>query len=144
MSQTPNKTKITSESASNSEKTIPGDQERSGDDVLMDIRKVGKYLIRPLSFGKLALIMPLIAAVGEQFKDRLPSMEDLTPQAITLSLMMNLEALIPIIAVYVDEPEETIRALPAEEGVQLAFAIWVANAKTFMDFFVIGSQVAPR
>lgn len=144
MSQAPEAEGKKPENVKKTEKVIPGTEERSGDDVLLDIKQVAGYVIRPLSFGKLAIIMPRIAQVGEQLNSRLPSFEDLTPRAISTAIMMNLDALIPIIAMCVDEPEEKIRELPAQQGVQLAFAIWVANAKTFMDFFVIGSQVAPR
>ena len=144
MSQAPDADEKTSETVKKTEKTIPGTEERSGDDVLLDVRRVGKYTLRPLSFGKLAIIMPQIAAVGERFKSRLPSFEELSPQSITLAIMMNLDALIPIMATYVDATEEEIRNLSAQEGTELAFNMWVMNAKTFMDFFVIGSQVAPR
>lgn len=144
MSQEPDTVDNAPNNVKQTEKTVPGTEERSGDDVLLDIRQVAGYTIRPLSFGKLAVIMPLVAQVGEKFKDRLPAFEDLTPQAISIAIMLNIESLIPIIAAYVDEPVEKIRELPAQQGVELAFAIYVANAKTFMDFFVIGSQVAPR
>ena len=144
MSQEPDTVENAPKNVKKTEKTVPGTEERSGDDVLLDIRKVAGYTIRPLSFGKLAIIMPLIASVGEKFKTRLPAFEDLSPQSITIAIMMNLEALIPTMAAYVDAPEEDIRNLSAQQGTELAFAMWVMNAKTFMDFFVIGSQVAPR
>lgn len=122
-----------------------GMEDRTPDENLLYIRQVGDYKITPLSFGQLAIVMPYASKLVEVIKPQLPaSLDQLSPQLVIEILMRNLGELIPIIAIYVNAPEEEIKNLPAEIGVRLAFEIWVANARTFMDFFVLGSQLGPR
>ena len=94
-----------------------------------------------MSFGKLAQLTPLIAVVAEDIKKQLPALDNFTAPILLDIIMRNLGILTPIIAAYVDDTEENIKNLPADVGVQLAFTIWSANAKIFLDFFIRGSQL---
>jgi hypothetical protein len=116
--------------------------ETTPDENLLYLQKIDKYTISPMSFGKFATLMPKISEVAEEIKTTLPTtVEELTPRNIVMTIMINIDKFIPLVAAYVDAPEEEIRALDAQTGVQLAFAIWAANAKTILDFFVLGSRV---
>lgn len=117
-------------------------EELKPDEALLFSVKVGEYTITPMSFGLLSQLTPMIADVSADISKQIPPLEEITSVVILDIIMRNLSKLMPIIAAYVNEPIAKIEALPAETGVQLAFTIWSANAKIFLDFFIKGSQLA--
>lgn len=118
--------------------------ERSDDELLLDVAVVGKYKIRPLSYGKFAEILPLCAELKPLVASAFP--DGFRPDKGTLFTVVALllPHLHPILACVVDADPEEIKALPAGEGIRLALAVWSQNTRLFLDFFTMCSSLAGK
>ena len=119
--------------------------EMPSDDILLDIREVHGYQLRRLSFGKLAVITPMMAGLAGKVRTLYPTGVPMLDSGTILTIIMTLMPdILPIVAKIVDAPTEEITAMGAMEGFELTVAIWEMNNELFMRFFILGSSLARR
>lgn len=109
-------------------------QEKANDDILMDVRKVGKYTITPMSFGQLATITPMLSPLVDRVSEFFPSGTPNTPDVIKCAMVM-LPDFMPIMAILLNEEVQELQKLSAQEGLELLITLWSANAAMLVNFF---------
>lgn len=118
--------------------------ERSDDELLLDVAVVGKYKIRPLSYGKFAEILPMCVDLKPMVAGAFPDGFRPDKGSIFAAIALLLPHMHPILARVVDAEPAEIEALPATEGIKLALAVWSQNTRLFLDFFMMCSSLAVK
>ena len=117
------------------------EQPENIDDVLFDARKIGPYVVRPLTFGKLAEVAPLITPIVPAIMETLPEdISQLQSSDILRAIILNLNLVTPVMAVCVGATVEEIEELDASTGAQLAAALVSANLKVLTSFFTLSGN----
>jgi len=117
--------------------------QRSADEALMNIQKVGPYTIRPLSFGAMALVTPMLTDVTQKIIALAPEGRFGMVDALQIGFQL-LPEFIPIMARILDVEEEEIKGLEGHMGMLLLSAIWNANERLFTDFFTLAATLCPK
>ena len=115
------------------------EEQRTPDEELLNVVKVGRFTIMPFSFGKMALITPKLQPLMEKIIQQFPN-KNYTTIDIIRCVMVLLPELTPILAVALDITEKEVNELPASEATQLIVAIVSANQGILMNFFTLASM----
>lgn len=119
------------------------DNKTQNDALLFTEREVAGYTVKSLSYGELSAVTPELVHLFEQVAPILKETFAQSPN--TLDMCMLIFRIVPhagpAIAKIVGASTEEINALPANEGVLLANAIWETNQELLTSFFgIIGKQ----
>lgn len=110
------------------------DKKKSDEEILFPDTKVGKYIIKPWSFGMLFEISPMLDVVlGDMDKKNINiNFEDDFISYTTLARIFALASIhvLSIISITLDVDEEEIRELSMEDGIKLAMIIYKQNYTT--------------
>ena len=105
---------------------------------IFSVEQIGKFRVKPLSFGKLTLIAPDLIPLVDKIQTVMPHIattDMLSLKDVFKLALMLLPDLVPIMAKILDVSEDEIKELPADEGVKLAVTIWSMNKDIFINFF---------
>lgn len=116
---------------------------RSADEALMHVQKVGPYTVRPLSFGAMALVTPMLTDVMKKIIALAPDGNVGMVDALQIGFQL-LPELIPVMARILDVEEQELSELEGHVGMLLLSAIWNANERLFMDFFTLAATLCPK
>ena len=123
----------------------PEEHQDNIDDLLFGARKIGPYTVRPLTFGKLAEVAPLVTPIVPAIMQTLPQdMSQLQSSDILKAIVLNLHLVMPAMAVCVGATVEEIEELDASTGAELAAALVSANLKVLTSFFTLSGNPQGR
>lgn len=111
---------------------------RTPDEELLNVVKVGKFTITPMSFGQMALVTPALSPFIDEIITQFPSKTFNTVDVLRCVMVM-LPKLTPILALALNITEEEVKQLPADEATQLIVALVSVNQGILMNFFTLAS-----
>ena len=112
-----------------------------GDDILFASEEVAGYEIKPLSFGKLAKLSPMILALVAKMSANNDTASFDDAGSIMGMIAENLEDIIPIMAKYLDVPVEEVAETTPEKGIALAYAMFNMNRAVLLNFFAVRARM---
>ena len=116
---------------------------RSADEALMHVRKVGPYTVRPLSFGAMAVVTPMLTEVTKKIIALAPEGSFGMVDALQIGFQL-LPDFIPVMARILDVEEDELKELDGHMGMLLLGEIWNANERLFIDFFTLAATLCPK
>ena len=116
-------------------------KEKSEELVLFPEAEVAGIKVKPWSFGKLFDFSEILETVLDKVEEKKMNIDHLvTSDLVTIIDIAKLfsiarKEVIAIIALTVEKPEEEIRSLSMEDGVKLAYVIFLQNKETIKNAF---------
>ena len=123
-------------------------KKKTEDEILLPDVKIGKFVVRPWSFGKLFDISELLQSVLDKIEekglDKMFSGEQSIISYTTIARLFTIcsNELLKVIAMTLEVDEKEIKALPISDGVKIALTIYKQNSETIKN--VVTSTLAER